>query len=112
MARSGVPRGVVEEHRFVIQPAPDPGLVGGDDRQKTVRMRSGDQFEDARHPVGLLGRMHVTVVDVDHAIAIKKQRLAWCRRGDVQGIRRRIEERRADQRRTHACPANSVCARA
>jgi len=59
-------------------------------------MRIGDQLEDARHPIGIVGRVHVAMVDVDHAIAIQEQRLAWRRRPCKLHIRRRIEEWRAD----------------
>ncbi len=52
--------------------AADAGLVGDDDDVEAAHDRVPAQVEDARHELEPLGRVDVTVIDVDHAVAVEE----------------------------------------
>ena len=59
---------------FSVIASSDTGLIGDDDQQKTRIREHSSALKDARHPFKMLSVVYVGVINVDHAVTVKKSR--------------------------------------
>jgi hypothetical protein len=105
------PMSVVEELSLGVVTPGYAGLIGDYHKRETVAGGLAAKVEDPGYPLGLLRRMHVTMIDIHHAVAIQEQRPP--RRHELGQYRSgvRIEVTATYRLDAHRTPSNMVCAR-
>ena len=72
------PAGKVREIRCAVVTSPDAALVWSNDGQITRRLQFSASLENAVNESEFFRRVHIGVINVDHAVTIQKSSLFQC----------------------------------
>lgn len=104
------PSRVIAEGRLGIVTARYASLIGNDDAQKPSFLCFSAEVKNTGNPLGLIRRMHITMVDVDDAVPVEEQRFARPRHIFDKVAAQNSSRSWAGSASTHEC-WNKVCAR-